>query len=188
MNHQQEETTTVDTTETTTLLEDQTTPQPDANTSTEEDGPPETTTDDSPETTTVFDGEQQALFFLTAPSDSSTPKRSPGLPQAVHLDPLIASDGHNFVRFPSEEEDEFASYASRFKHDHRLEPLFEDEGGFGDDEEEEEEEPSWSSSSQLGSFRFPTRYRHAGGESYYYGRFPGESDVVFRHRPRGRFR
>lgn len=201
---QEEETTTIDHTDSTTLQE-QTTVQPEDSTSTEEDL---TTTTDSSETTTF---ENQALFFLnseedngtedtpTTTSEASSTTKTKGLPEAAHLNPLFSAEADtevkqssNFVRFPTD--DEFPSYASRFKHEYN--PSFfkddvENDDDGDDDFGSDEYRPSWSSS-QLG-FRFPTHYRHSGRDFHsesYYRSFPGGSDVahLFRHRPRGRFR
>lgn len=174
----------------TTTLQDQTTLQPEDNTSTED----LSTTTDPSETTTI---PQQALFFFNSneeddeeesTTETATTKSKAGLLEAAHLDPVFSthSDGDakqtaNFVRFPSD--DEYPSYASRFKHEY----------DFDDDFSSDDHVPSSSWSSSQLDFKFPSRYRHSGrdfhSESYYRG-FPGGSDVahLFRHRPRGRFR
>lgn len=181
---------------------------PEDNTSTEEDL---ITTTDSAETTTFEN--QQALFFFnseedngtedtpTTTSEASSTTKTKGLPEAAHLNPLFSSEADtdvkqssNFVRFPTD--DDFPSYASRFKHDYKPSFFKDDvENDDGDDDfgSDDEYRPSWSSSHIGFKFPTPTHYRHSGrdfhSESYYRG-FPGGSDVahLFRHRPRGRFR
>lgn len=189
VNKQSEETTT-NTVDTTTTLQDQTTLPPEDNTSTED----LTTTTDSSETTTSLEN-QQALFFFnsdddaTADSETTTMKPKTGLPDAAHLDPVFSSQDAkqtaNFVRFPSD--DEYPSYASRFKHDYE----FDNDDDHDFESDDHVPSPTWSSS-QL-SFRFPSRYRHSGRDFHsesYFRDFPGGGDVahLFRHRPRGRFR
>lgn len=198
MSKQDEETTTVDHTDMTTLQE-QTTVQPEDNTSTED----LTTTTDSSETTTF---ENQALFFFNSDEDhgtedtptttsetSSTTKTNKGLPEASHLDPLFSTQPDtdikqtaNFVRFPTD--DEYPSYASRFKHEYGS--LFDNNDDDDDDDfESDERKPSWRSSSQL-EFKFPEHYRHSGRDYHSESYYTGGSDPahLFRHRPKGRFR